>query len=88
MFGVKDVVSLLLACNRCVAKRFCQDVSEDSRGKADINREFIAADNGFFVLHDSVGLEAGESNSLEKVKHFIDARRKEVNVKNKLHAVW
>ncbi|KAG8215530.1 hypothetical protein J3R82DRAFT_9183 [Butyriboletus roseoflavus] len=64
------------------------DVSEASRGHADINREFIAADNGLFVLHDSVGLEAGESKSLAKVKQFIDGRRKQQHVKDKLHAVW
>ncbi|KAG8215358.1 hypothetical protein J3R82DRAFT_8955 [Butyriboletus roseoflavus] len=64
------------------------NVSKDSRGRADINREFIAADNGLFVLHDSVGLEAGESNSLAKVKQFIDGRRKQQHVKDKLHAVW
>ncbi|KAH0834218.1 hypothetical protein J3R83DRAFT_11531 [Lanmaoa asiatica] len=64
------------------------DVSENSRGSADIDREFVAAENGLFVLHDSLGLEAGESDNFDKVKSFISDRRKRENLQDRLHAVW
>ncbi|KAH0826127.1 hypothetical protein J3R83DRAFT_5917, partial [Lanmaoa asiatica] len=65
-----------------------QDVSDSRRGRADIDHEFIAADNGLFVLHDTLGLEAGESDNIDKVKHFIRDRQKKVKLKDRLHAVW
>lgn len=65
-----------------------QDVSEHSRGRAEIDREFVAEDNGLFVLHDSLGLEAGESNNMDKIKRFISDRRKMRCLEDRLHAVW
>ncbi|KAG1721990.1 uncharacterized protein EDB91DRAFT_1256276 [Suillus paluster] len=63
-------------------------VSGHSRGVADINREFVAPQNGRFVLHDSEGFEAGDSASFAAAKEFIDCRRKMPALKDKIHAVW
>ncbi|KAG1731733.1 hypothetical protein EDD22DRAFT_927929 [Suillus occidentalis] len=63
-------------------------VSEHRRGKADIDREFIAPENQRFVLHDSQGFEAGDSDCFMTAKDFIDRRRKMPNLRDKIHAVW
>jgi hypothetical protein len=65
-----------------------QHVSEHRRGKADIDREFIAPENQRFVLHDSQGFEAGDSDCFMTAKDFIDRRRKMPNLRDKIHAVW
>ena len=70
------------------ANIFCQDVSEDCPGRADIDKEFIAQENGLFVLHDSIGLEAGERDNFDKVEDFIECRREKPKLKDRLHAVW
>ncbi|KAG1798753.1 hypothetical protein EV424DRAFT_1518830 [Suillus variegatus] len=63
-------------------------ISEHKRGEADIEREFIAEENERFVLHDSQGFEAGDSMIFKTAKDFIDRRRKEPKLQDKIHAVW
>ncbi|KAG1723666.1 uncharacterized protein EDB91DRAFT_1255563 [Suillus paluster] len=63
-------------------------VSEHTRGKTDIDKEFIAPENGRFVLHDSEGFEGGDSASFSDAKEFIARRRKMPELKDKIHAVW
>ncbi|KAG1733949.1 hypothetical protein EDB19DRAFT_1179652 [Suillus lakei] len=63
-------------------------VSEHRRGKADIDKEFIAPENERFVLHDSQGFETGDSGSFAIAKDFIDRRRQMPELKDKIHAVW
>ncbi|KAG2041349.1 hypothetical protein BDR03DRAFT_946299 [Suillus americanus] len=63
-------------------------VSEHSRGKADIDKEFIAPENERFVLHDSQGFEAGDRSIFAIAKDFIDRRRKMPRLQDKIHAVW
>lgn len=78
----------MLTCDNRVREYFEQDVSEKSRGRARIDKEFVAKDNGLFVLHDSLGLEAGESKNFDEIQHFIRGRQKMPHLKDKLHAVW
>ncbi|KAG1897303.1 uncharacterized protein F5891DRAFT_1280093 [Suillus fuscotomentosus] len=70
------------------AFRINEHISEHKRGEADIEREFIAEENERFVLHDSQGFEAGDSMIFKTAKDFIDRRRKEPKLQNKIHAVW
>jgi GTPase SAR1 family protein len=63
-------------------------VSEHTRGKADIDKEFIAPENERFVLHDSQGFEAGDIDCFNIVTDFIDRRRKMPKLQDKIHAVW
>ncbi|KAG1719508.1 hypothetical protein EDB19DRAFT_694655 [Suillus lakei] len=63
-------------------------ISEHKRGEADINTEFIAPENGRFVLHDSQGFEAGDSRIFAVAKDFIDRRRKIPALKDQIHAIW
>ncbi|KAG1720233.1 uncharacterized protein EDB91DRAFT_1282048 [Suillus paluster] len=63
-------------------------VSEHTWGKADINTEFVAPENGRFVLHDSEGFEVGDSRSFADAKEFIGCRREMPELKDKIHAAW
>jgi hypothetical protein len=40
------------------------------------------------VLHDSQGFEPSEIANLEKVKNFIKSRGPEVDLKDRVHAIW
>ncbi|KAG0701062.1 hypothetical protein DFH29DRAFT_1000552 [Suillus ampliporus] len=57
-------------------------------GKSGYQQEFIAPENGRFVLHDSEGFEAGDSSSFAAAKEFIGCRREMPELKDKIHAVW
>ncbi|KAG1905906.1 uncharacterized protein F5891DRAFT_631361 [Suillus fuscotomentosus] len=63
-------------------------ICEHRRGEADIDKEFIAPENELFVLHDSQGFEAGDSKTFKTARDFIDRRRKEPKLQDKIHAVW
>ncbi|KAG1812738.1 hypothetical protein EV424DRAFT_1566438 [Suillus variegatus] len=63
-------------------------VCEHRRGEAEIDKEFIAPENELFVLHDSQGFEAGDSKTFKTARDFIDRRRKEPKLQDKIHAVW
>jgi predicted GTPase len=63
-------------------------VSHEDPGKADINFGFCPSDNDRFILHDSEGFEPGEDVKLNTVKHFIEQRRHEPQLKDRLHAIW
>jgi hypothetical protein len=58
-------------------------------GQADIERGLTSDENKFFVLHDSMGFEAGEEKKFDIVSNFVKERRKEGRrLKERLHAVW
>ena len=58
-------------------------------GEADIENEFTSTENQFFVLHDSKGFEAGDTENFEVVSKFVRQRRnKSLPLKDRLHAVW
>ncbi|KAG2140934.1 uncharacterized protein EDB93DRAFT_1105850 [Suillus bovinus] len=63
-------------------------VSEHRRGEADIEKEFVAPENKRFVLHDSQGFEAGDSEIFTTAKTFISRRRNEPKLQDRIHAVW
>ncbi|KIK33725.1 hypothetical protein CY34DRAFT_99116, partial [Suillus luteus UH-Slu-Lm8-n1] len=65
-------------------------VSEHMPGKATIDKPLISSENGRFVLHDSEGFEAGDSDNFIAAKAFIDRRRKmpTLAVRDQIHAVW
>ena len=58
-------------------------------GEADIENEFTSAENQSFVIHDSKGFEAGDTENFEVVSKFVRQRRnKSLPLKDRLHAVW
>jgi hypothetical protein len=57
-------------------------------GEAIIDTEFISEQNDRFVLHDSKGFEPGEEENVNKVRDFIERRRKKEALGDRLHAVW
>ena len=58
-------------------------------GDVNIEDEFTSPENEFFVLHDSKGLEAGDTKSFDTVCRFIKERSGEsVPLDERLHAVW
>jgi len=65
-----------------------QHVSELRPGKADINVEIPAKFNPRFVLHDSLGFEAGDVSNFEIVQEFIKSRNQQPDLKDQLHAIW
>ncbi|KIK56303.1 hypothetical protein GYMLUDRAFT_248048 [Collybiopsis luxurians FD-317 M1] len=44
--------------------------------------------NPLFILHDSQGFEAGETQNFDTVKKFIDDRAQQPELKDRLHAIW
>ncbi|KIK36753.1 hypothetical protein CY34DRAFT_93852, partial [Suillus luteus UH-Slu-Lm8-n1] len=66
------------------------DISDDMPGEATIDKPLISSENARFVLHDSKGFEAGDSDSFKAAKDFIDGRRKTptLAVRDQIHAVW
>jgi len=61
-------------------------VSATTRGEADINRGFISDDKKF-VVHDTLGFEAGDEKNVQIVEEFINERKK-MPENDRLHAVW
>ncbi|KAI6010232.1 hypothetical protein EDC04DRAFT_2770033 [Pisolithus marmoratus] len=61
--------------------------AHDRPGKANIETELTSPENSRFVLHDSLGFEAGENENYETAKGFIRNRRSGA-LKDQLHAVW
>jgi hypothetical protein len=58
-------------------------------GKANVENELTSNENQFFVLHDSMGFEAGDTETFDMVSKFVNRRRdKGLPLKGQLHAVW
>lgn len=58
-------------------------------GYANIDKEILSKQNPYFVLHDSKGFEHGDDANVKTVQRFIGERtRRDMLVKDKLHAVW
>ncbi|KAG8217911.1 hypothetical protein J3R82DRAFT_6077 [Butyriboletus roseoflavus] len=62
--------------------------SDTIRGSADIDREFVSPTNERFVVHDSLGFEAGDEENMDIVKEFVARRKAMARLKDQLHAVW
>jgi len=66
-----------------------KSIAHGTRGVCDINTEIISPDNPRFVLHDSMGFEAGETQNFDKVKRFLTARsEKDILLKDRVHIIW
>ncbi|OAX32537.1 hypothetical protein K503DRAFT_600069 [Rhizopogon vinicolor AM-OR11-026] len=63
-------------------------MSNDQRGDANIDTEYISEQNDRFILHDSGGFEPGEEYSVRTVREFIQRRRHMKAFGDRLHAVW
>ncbi|KAI9447824.1 hypothetical protein H4582DRAFT_2068411 [Lactarius indigo] len=64
-------------------------VEDYKPGKADIQQEFVSAENPFFVLHDSKGFEPGDLINFETVCEFIQQRsRQELPLSERIHGLW
>lgn len=44
--------------------------------------------NERFVVHDSLGFEAGDEDNMEIVKEFVAKRQAMPDMQDQLHAVW
>ena len=68
---------------------FCfKHTSENVRGLAKIDKEFVSPTNNRFVVHDSLGFEAGDEHHMEIVKDFVVRRKAMPHLKDQLHAIW
>lgn len=63
-------------------------VANDQAGQADIEKEITSPQNERFILHDSRGFEPAEGSNTNKVKSFIETRKRMPHIKDQLHAVW
>ncbi|KAF5356472.1 hypothetical protein D9757_012476 [Collybiopsis confluens] len=64
------------------------NVSHEQSGVSDIDEEITSDQNSRFILHDSQGFAAGETQNFETVKRFIDGRAVQPELKDRLHAIW
>jgi predicted GTPase len=64
------------------------NVSHEQSGVANIYDDITSDQNSRFILHDSQGFVAGETQNLETVVRFITERVKQPELKDRLHAIW
>jgi len=62
--------------------------SQNRRGEAEIEKEFTSPTNERFVVHDSLGFEAGDEGHMKIVQDFVAKRKKMSDMKDRLHAIW
>lgn len=55
---------------------------------SDIDQEITSEQNNRFILHDSEGFVAGETDHYRRVERFITRRSREPELRNQLHAIW
>ncbi|KAJ6471428.1 hypothetical protein C8R45DRAFT_1014338 [Mycena sanguinolenta] len=63
-------------------------VAHGRRGKCNIEDEIISVHNAYFVLHDSMGFEPGNTKEFETAKEFFKSRGKRAPLKDRVHAIW
>ncbi|KAF7333938.1 G domain-containing protein [Mycena sanguinolenta] len=63
-------------------------VAHDKRGTCNIQDEIISPRNAYFVLHDSMGFEPGNTKEFETAKEFFKSRGKKVPLKDRVHVIW
>ena len=65
------------------------DIAHDRIGKADITHEYYSDQNPRFILHDSMGFEAGGIEKSEIVKTFLQDRAAcSAKLPDQVHAMW
>ncbi|KAG9310032.1 hypothetical protein JVU11DRAFT_10069 [Chiua virens] len=62
--------------------------SKTTQGSAEIDQEFISQTNERFVVHDSLGFEAGDKGNMRLVKDFVKRRQAMPQLEDQLHAIW
>ncbi|KAJ7931841.1 hypothetical protein B0H13DRAFT_2308229 [Mycena leptocephala] len=62
-------------------------VSHQERGICNIEDEITSTANPRFVLHDSMGFEAGKRENFETAKRFLVSRTKRP-LKDRVHVIW
>ena len=66
-----------------------QPVAHRVPGVHDIEREIISSHNEMFILHDSEGFGDRFDDAYGcKIDNFIQGRRKQLEIKDRLHAIW
>lgn len=65
-----------------------QTVAHEQAGVSNIRQEIVSEQNPRFVLHDSQGFAAGETNNFDVIEEFIHERARMPELKDKLHAIW
>jgi len=63
-------------------------VSDRERGICNINKEITSTQNPLHVVHDSNGFGPGDGSNLAVVKEFLQKRGQDVELKERVHAVW
>ncbi|KIK56311.1 hypothetical protein GYMLUDRAFT_823231 [Collybiopsis luxurians FD-317 M1] len=63
-------------------------VSHEQSGVSNIDEEITSEQNSRFILHDSQGFAAGETQNFETVERFIKDRAQRPELKDRLHAIW
>ncbi|KAH9045187.1 hypothetical protein EDB85DRAFT_2270240 [Lactarius pseudohatsudake] len=64
-------------------------VEDYKPGRADIQDEFVSAENPYFVLHDSKGFEPGDLANFEIVRDFLQQRSgPELPLSDRIHGLW
>ncbi|KAI6107301.1 hypothetical protein EDD16DRAFT_114033 [Pisolithus croceorrhizus] len=57
-------------------------------GQANIEKELISPQNDRLILHASKGFDPANDVKYEDVKAFIEKRKRQEHIKDRLHAVW
>ena len=65
-----------------------QRVEHEHAGKHNIKDEIISSNNDMFILHDSQGFERLNTPTYHAVREFIEERRKQPKLEDRLHAIW
>ncbi|KAG9310040.1 hypothetical protein JVU11DRAFT_10081 [Chiua virens] len=92
MFGVENIVSVEdvvsdSSTESHIASTF-KHTSEIVHDTLDIDQEFTSQTNERFVVHDSLGFEAGDERNMGVVKDFVKRRQAMPRLEDQLHAIW
>ena len=58
------------------------------RGEHRIDDELVFSNHTGYIFHDSQGIEAGDEETLDILKDFIQRKCGEKKLRDKLHAIW
>ena len=58
------------------------------RGEHTIDDELVFSNHQGYIFHDSRGIESGSTEELEILQEFIQRKRGEGRLRDRLHAIW
>ena len=87
-FQVNAEVKGTLGASFCLSPTWAVADAAVQRGEHDIEHQISFASNDRFVFHDSRGFEASSEDELRKVQSFVEERGKEVDLTQRLPAIW